>query len=501
MEELYYNKYRKEGGKPIGRGASAEVWRVTDVETGVIQALKIYNGMDEHGVQMMRHEFALMANINHQNLLRPLFFGIWENKPFLVLPFCKNGNLGKRKGEFSERDVWKLLRDVAGGLAYLHRKEPPIIHQDIKPENVLVGDEGSYLLTDFGVSAHAKATSRATVSAQLLSVGTLAYMAPEKFDKETAKAIYVESDIWSLGAMAYEMASGNVPFSVGTVEGGMLQLHGAEMPDLPDMFSPSLCNLIYQCLSLRKEDRPTAAEIEEQAATWLGERPTIHPSTLTLDPIIQKPYISDRAGDGLPKQPPYPYKPKPNIKNKGVIWAIIFAAIACISVTIYLFTNRDGGQMESTPPVGMGSAAAMLKNPDTAKEGLKMLQDMASQDDPAAIYLLSRLYFKSNNINDRIPDSVRTMQKALKITSDNIKAHELLKKTIKLAPSNYFALYEIGCDFLGGEARTEAVDRNPKMADEYFQPALKLAEDAGDNDYVELIKQQIEKYAPYLKSE
>ena len=174
---------------------------------------------------MMRHEFALMANINHQNLLRPMFFGIWEDKPFLVLPFCKNGNINSLRGRFAERDVWKLLRDVAGGLAYLHNQEPPIIHQDIKPANVLVDDNGSFQLTDFGVSAHAKATSRATISSELVAVGTLAYMAPEKFTGD--KTIYAESDIWSLGAMAYEMATGDVPFSVGTVEGGSLQLHGA----------------------------------------------------------------------------------------------------------------------------------------------------------------------------------------------------------------------------------------------------------------------------------
>ena len=159
MEELFNNRYRKE--LLIGRGAFSEVWKVTDVLTGVTQALKIYSpsaAMDDDGIEMMKHEFALMANVNHQNLLHPLSFDICDNRPFLVLPFCKNGNINRRVGKFTEKEAWELLRDTANALAYLHAKEPPIIHQDIKPANILISDDGSYMLTDFGVSTKAKST-------------------------------------------------------------------------------------------------------------------------------------------------------------------------------------------------------------------------------------------------------------------------------------------------------------------------------------------------------
>mgnify|MGYP002624945752 CR=1 FL=1 len=144
MEDLFYNKYLKE--ERLGRGASSEVWRVVDQQTGVTQAIKIYSpavAIEDDGIEMLKHEFALMANINHQNLLRPLYFGISGNNPFLVLPYCKNGNLKKKVGQFTNEDGWRLLRDVASGLAYLHRQVPPIIHQDIKPENILISDRKS----------------------------------------------------------------------------------------------------------------------------------------------------------------------------------------------------------------------------------------------------------------------------------------------------------------------------------------------------------------------
>jgi hypothetical protein len=86
------------------------------------------------------------------------------------------------------------------------------------------------------------------------------------------------------------------------------------------------------------------------------------------------------------------------------------------------------------------------------------------------------------------------MQKALNIEIDNRKAHELLLKTIAANPENYCALYELGCDFLGGDMRTEAVDRDVDKADKFFQQALKYAQKQNDDDYVGRIQRQMEKY-------
>ena len=74
----------------LGRGAFSEVWKVKDIQTGVTLALKIYNpttGIDEDGKDMLTHEFALMVNASHKNLLRPLFFAVSGDRPYLILPF------------------------------------------------------------------------------------------------------------------------------------------------------------------------------------------------------------------------------------------------------------------------------------------------------------------------------------------------------------------------------------------------------------------------------
>lgn len=256
-------RYEKE--KLLGQGAFSEVWKVKDTQTGVTLALKIYNptnGIDEDGNEMLTHEFALMVNANHKNLLRPLFFATWENRPYLILPYCEQGNIGKMVGKMTEDEAWKLLRDCASALNYLHAMNPPILHQDIKPANILLSDTGDYMLTDFGVSTQAK-QSLSRVSNQekeLLSAGTISYMAPERFSRNNLPIM--ANDIYSLGSTAYEMLSGDLPFGN---DGGLLQKKGADVPELPGNFSPLLKRTLEKCLEAEPWARPTARHLEEIA--------------------------------------------------------------------------------------------------------------------------------------------------------------------------------------------------------------------------------------------
>jgi serine/threonine protein kinase len=505
-EELFYNKYRKE--VCIGRGASAEVWRVTDMQTGVTQALKIYDpalAKEEDGLDLMRHEFALMANINHQNLLRPLFFDIWDrtNTPFLVLPYCKNGNLSKKKGAFTDRDTWELLRDVASGLAYLHKQDPPIIHQDIKPENILINDDGSYMLTDFGVSAHAKATMHRTISAKLTDVGTMAYMAPEKFGKD--KTLIILSDIWSLGAMAYEMVSGEVPFCIGQMEGGVLQLKGAELPELPETVSPDLREIIYKCLELDPWNRPQAADIEVTARLALGEeRVSILPG-----PLNNMDTLNGQRGSqiGL-NTPPTDLEPSKSKKPWGIIGAVAgVLAIAVVAALFFLMKDDEPApEPERVVPgvMTIDKIKSMLLDSSTAIEGWQLLQESVDQGDAEATYLMSRLRF-NHEVNDKTME-LRQIQKTLKsknapnFSKDNQMALELLERTIDIDPHHYKALYELGRYYLSKAVEENDFDRWIPEADNYFKKALEWADRANDDDYHDLIKDKMKMYEEFINN-
>ena len=174
MEEhsIFHGRYELE--KLLGRGAYSEVWLATDTKTKIQVALKVYapaTGLDDAGLEMFAREFSLVADVNDPNILKPLYFE-HDRKPYLVLPYCKDGSVKTKIGQLSEEEAWKVLRDVAKGLNALHSHQPPIIHQDIKPDNIMIAGDGHYMISDFGVSTHLHSTLRKSVGSNFTSAGT-----------------------------------------------------------------------------------------------------------------------------------------------------------------------------------------------------------------------------------------------------------------------------------------------------------------------------------------
>lgn len=255
--------------RQLGRGGFSEVWLAEDQVTHVEVAIKVYapgTGLDNAGISMFTQEFSLVFDMNHTNLLHPTYFDCWERMPYLIMPLCKNGSAFKYLtpgNNISEEEAWKLLRDVAEGLAYLHGKNPPVIHQDIKPDNILISDEGIYMITDFGISSRVRSTLRKS-QAMKSSGGTLAYMGPERFSQNPTPIM--ASDVWSLGAMMFELLTGQPPFGE---HGGLLQKSGADMPLINADYSQPLKDIIYKCLATNTWDRPTAKQAGEYASLHL----------------------------------------------------------------------------------------------------------------------------------------------------------------------------------------------------------------------------------------
>lgn len=265
---LFNNRYFLE--RLLGRGNFSEVWLAKDTKTDIKVALKIFapaTGLDDAGLNIFAREFSLVINANHKNLLKPLHYDSFERKPFLVLPFCEKGSIMKSVGKMSEKDAWRLLRDVASGLSWLHNMNSPVIHQDIKPDNVMIGANGDFMITDFGVSTHLKSTLRKSMSAAFSSAGTIAYMAPERFSKDNTPIM--ANDIYSLGATVFEMLTGDTPFGD---DGGLIQMKGAEVPELKGDYSPQLKEVIARCLRTNPWERPTAEQLEKYAEDGLKGR-------------------------------------------------------------------------------------------------------------------------------------------------------------------------------------------------------------------------------------
>lgn len=244
--------------RKIGGGGFSEVWLAHDTVADIDVALKIYtpNGeLDEEGKSEFKREFARLCDINHSNIIHAIGFGIHQDElPYLAMSVCRNGSAKSLIGHIDEPGLWVFIEQVASGLQYLHKRG--IVHQDMKPDNVLVNADGQYLIIDFGISTKTRNTLRKSTRGSV-GGGTPWYMSVESFGTEAPNVC--ARDIWAFGATLYELMTGDVPF--GQYGGVTQKAKDGKVPAIAQNFSDELKQLVYDCLALNAWDRPDADEI------------------------------------------------------------------------------------------------------------------------------------------------------------------------------------------------------------------------------------------------
>src|SRR5690349_7715380 len=198
-------------GREIGRGGMATVFLARDTKHDRPVALKILNPElgAVLGVERFLAEIRVTANLQHPNLL-PLFdSGETGGMLFYVMPFVEGESLRARLSREKQLPIPKALHiatAVASALDYAHRHG--VIHRDLKPENILL-HEGQPLVADFGIALAISNAGGARITQTGLSLGTPQYMSPEQATGD--RAIDGRTDIYSLGALTYEMLTGDAP--------------------------------------------------------------------------------------------------------------------------------------------------------------------------------------------------------------------------------------------------------------------------------------------------
>ena len=350
-DQVFAGRYRLLA--KIGIGGFSEVWRVADeMAEDQEMVLKIYapeRGLDEHGIKLFRREYSITAPLNHTSLLKASHFDISDGSPYLIMPYCSGGSLyGKimEAGTLSEHVVAEILVQVCGGLQHLHDRG--IIHQDIKPDNVLIDGDGNYLLTDFGISSRLRSTMQKSTT--MPRAMTVAYSPPEKF-KGTAD-VGPAGDVFSLGVMIYELLTGNLPWSG---MGGAYLMPNSEMPSIGDRFAPGLQQLLDACLAYDPANRPTAAEVGNKAhqflttSTWGNTATTATTplrtgrETMLMDPKpTPPPVIEQPAPTTIPKnEPTQKSSGAPVQKTNKKIWAIATVTLVLLLVAFFAWINTD----------------------------------------------------------------------------------------------------------------------------------------------------------------
>ena len=227
---------RYELGRPIGRGGMAEVYaardRLLDREVAV-KVLRERFREDATFTARFQDEARNVARLSHPNLVVVFDTGVDSDQPFIVMERIHGRTLQQAldAGGLTEDRGLQVAADVCGALAYAHQNQ--LVHSDVKPGNIMLADDGSVKVTDFGI---ARAMSDETVTATAAVLGTAAYLSPEQAQ---GKRVDARSDLYSLGVVLYELLTGKVPFSGESAVAVALQHVRAE-PEAPRRLAPTV---------------------------------------------------------------------------------------------------------------------------------------------------------------------------------------------------------------------------------------------------------------------
>jgi WD40 repeat protein len=260
----------------LGRGGMGVVYKARQTRLNRVVALKMIlagGHAGEADLARFRTEAEAIARLQHPNIVQVFEVGEHNDLPYFSLEFCGGGSLERKLGgtPLSPREAAALVGTLARAMQAAHGQH--VIHRDLKPANVLLAEDATPKITDFGL---AKKLDEAGRTASGAIVGTPSYMAPEQAGDKTAP-VGPASDVYALGAILYECLTGRPPFKAATALDTVLQVVGEE-PVPPRRLVPKLPRdletICLKCLEKVPGKRyGTAADLADDLQRWLNTQP------------------------------------------------------------------------------------------------------------------------------------------------------------------------------------------------------------------------------------
>ncbi len=196
--------------KNIGEGGMANVYLANDTILDRKVAIKVLRGdlsQDDKFIRRFQREALSVSNLSHPNIVEVYDVGEEDGNHYIVMEYIEGKTLKqllKKRESLTLTEVVDIMTQLTDGISHAH--ESYIIHRDIKPQNIMIEDDGRIKITDFGIAMALNATQLTQTNSVM---GSVHYLPPEQ---ASGKSATVKSDIYSLGIMMYELLTGNVPF-------------------------------------------------------------------------------------------------------------------------------------------------------------------------------------------------------------------------------------------------------------------------------------------------
>jgi serine/threonine-protein kinase len=317
-QTLSAGRYRIE--RELGRGGMATVFLAHDEELERPVAVKLLAehlaGDEDFRARFVR-EARLAGRLSHPNIVRVYDAGETNGRPFIVMEYVAGTSLADT-GRLPAARVVKLGVQACAGLQHAH--DAGLVHRDVKPANLLVRTDGVLKVADFGIARAAESTRHTQIGTLL---GTAAYLAPEQIGGDDATP---SSDLYSLGAVLYELLAGRPPYSFSSLaelaakqSEGMIEPVGDLAPGVPREVEAAVMHALARDPQFRP---PSATALGEELAASPVEHPT--------QPLAAPRKVS------LPRQ-------------RTAVWLVGAVVVAALAVALGL-AGLGGGSSSPPPP-------------------------------------------------------------------------------------------------------------------------------------------------------